>query len=102
MSIVAGLVILKFISRQVLKSVPGDEKSGRWVTAGYDTTWINSWPSHREKKVGGRTQEIQRLIGGALFVVDLKSLISITLDCTYLLLMVERERLPFQGLCCAS
>ena len=93
----AGSVIAEFgntkvhITASVEESVPGwMRNSGKgWVTAEYNML-PGSTHSHsrRERnKVGGRTQEIQRLIGRSLrAVVDLKKLgeVSITLDCDVL------------------
>jgi len=93
----AGSVIAEFgntkvhITATVEESVPGwMRNSGKgWVTAEYNMLPGSTHTrSRRERsKVGGRTQEIQRLIGRALrAVVDLKKLgeVSITLDCDVL------------------
>ena len=93
----AGSVIAEFgntkvhITASVEESVPGwMRNSGKgWVTAEYNMLPGSTHTrSRRERnKVGGRTQEIQRLIGRALrAVIDLKKLgeISITLDCDVL------------------
>jgi len=93
----AGSVIAEFgntkvhITATIEESVPGwMRNSGKgWVTAEYNMLPGSTHTrSRRERsKVGGRTQEIQRLIGRALrAVVDLKKLgeVSITLDCDVL------------------
>ncbi len=93
----AGSVIAEFgntkvhITATVEESVPGWMRNSRkgWVTAEYNMLPGSTHTrSRRERsKVGGRTQEIQRLIGRALrAVVDLKKLgeVSITLDCDVL------------------
>jgi ribonuclease PH len=93
----AGSVIAEFgntkvhITATVEESVPGwMRNSGKgWVTAEYNMLPGSTHTrSRRERnKVGGRTQEIQRLIGRSLrAIVDLKKLgeVSITLDCDVL------------------
>ena len=93
----AGSVIAEFgntkvhITATVEESVPGWMRNSEkgWVTAEYNMLPGSTHTrSRRERsKVGGRTQEIQRLIGRALrAVVDLKKLgeVSITLDCDVL------------------
>ena len=92
-----GSVIAEFgntkvhITATVEESVPGwmRNKGSGWVTAEYSMLPSSTHSrSRRERnKVGGRTQEIQRLIGRCLrAVVDLKKLgeRSITVDCDVL------------------
>ncbi len=93
----AGSVIAEFgntkvhITASVEENVPGwMRNTGKgWVTAEYNMLPGSTHTrSRRERnKLGGRTQEIQRLIGRSLrAVVDLKKLgeICITLDCDVL------------------
>lgn len=93
----AGSVIAEFgntkvhITATVEENVPGwMRNSGKgWVTAEYNMLPGSTHTrSRRERnKVGGRTQEIQRLIGRALrAVVDLEKLgeRSVTIDCDVL------------------
>ena len=93
----AGSVIAEFgntkvhITASVEESVPGwMRNSGQgWVTAEYNMLPSSTHTrSRRERnKVGGRTQEIQRLIGRSLrAIVDLKALgeRSVTIDCDVL------------------
>jgi ribonuclease PH len=93
----AGSVIAEFgntkvhITATVEENVPGwmRGKGSGWVTAEYNMLPGSTHSrSRRERsKVGGRTQEIQRLIGRALrAVVDMKALGErmVTLDCDVL------------------
>lgn len=93
----AGSVIAEFgntkvhITATVEESVPGwMRNSGKgWVTAEYNMLPGSTHTRSRRERnnVGGRTQEIQRLIGRALrAVVDLEKLgeVSITIDCDVL------------------
>lgn len=93
----AGSVIAEFgntkvhITATVEESVPAwMRNTGKgWVTAEYNMLPGSTHTRSRRERnnVGGRTQEIQRLIGRALrAVVDLKKLgeVSITLDCDVL------------------
>ncbi len=93
----AGSVIACFgntkvhITASIEESVPRflKGKGSGWVTAEYSMLPGSTHTrSHRERgKVGGRTQEIQRLIGRALrSVMDLEALgeRSITIDCDVL------------------
>ena len=92
-----GSVIAEFgntkvhITASVEENVPGwmRNKGSGWITAEYSMLPSSTHSrSRRERnKVGGRTQEIQRLIGRCLrAVVDLKKLgeRSITVDCDVL------------------
>jgi ribonuclease PH len=95
----AGSVLAEFgntkvhITASVDESVPGwmrgEDKPRGWVTAEYSMLPGSTHTrSRRERKsVGGRTQEIQRLIGRSLrSVIDLEKLgpRSITVDCDVL------------------
>jgi len=92
-----GSVIIEFGHTRVLCTASVEErvppfqaeKEEGWVTAEYNMLPRSTHTrSNRErKKVGGRTMEIQRLIGRSLrAVVDLKKLagFSITIDCDVL------------------